>query len=128
MTVTGQPRPFLRDAFKILSATPVKLSPGGTVRVRVSAPPGNFFGRFKLELDNAPAGISLTNVFALPAGLELAFSCDAEKAKPGSSGNLICEVVPKNPALTNLQQKQATPNAARPMATLPAIPFTISEE
>jgi hypothetical protein len=128
VAVNGQPRPFLRDAFKILSATPVKLSPGGTVRVRVSAPPGNFSERFKLELDNAPEGISLTNVSALPAGLDLVFNCDAEKAKPGTSGNLICDVVPKNPALTNLQQKAGNAQRRAAVATLPAIPFTISAE
>jgi len=129
VAVNGQPRLFLRDAFKIISATPVKISPGGTVRVRVSAPPGgNFSERFKLELDSAPEGILLANVSAIPAGLELAFTCDAEKTRPGSAGNLICDVVPKNPALANPQSKPGNPPRRATVATLPAIPFTISAE
>jgi len=42
-----------------------------------------------LELDNAPEGITLTNVSAIAGGLELVFACDAEKSKPGSGGILF---------------------------------------
>jgi len=126
--VNGQPRPFLENAFKILSATPVKIPMGGMARVRISAPAGNFSERFNLELGNAPEGISLANISAIPAGLELVFACDAEKAKPGATGNLICDVVPKNPMPANVTNKN--PNAPRraAVATLPAMPFTISAE
>lgn len=129
VVVNGQERPFMRDAFKILSATPVKIAPGGTARVRVSAPPGNFSNRFQLELDNPPDGISLTNVSASPAGLELVFSCDAQKVKAGSTGNLICDVVPKNFVLANPQKKSANlPRKPVAIATLPAVPFAVSTE
>ncbi len=128
VVVNGQPRPFLRDAFKIISATPVKIPMGGSARVRVSAPPGNFAERFKLELDNPPEGISLTNVRAIPAGLELTFNCDAEKAKPGATGNLICSVLPKNPQPANPQNKLANQRRAAAVATLPAMPFTVAAE
>ena len=129
VAVNGQQRWFMRDAFKIISATPVKISPGGTARVRVSAPPGNFSERFKLELDNPPEGISLTSVSAIPAGLELVFSCDAEKAKPGVTGNLICDVVPKNFEPTKAQKKPGNqPRRAAAVATLPAVPFLVSAE
>jgi hypothetical protein len=125
VAVAGQQRWFMRDAFKIISATPVKMSPGGTVRVRVSAPAGNFSERFKLELDNAPEGILLTNVSAIPAGLELVFACDAEKIKPGASGNLICDVVSKNTGVGVNQKKLANQPRRAAVATLPAIPFKI---
>ena len=125
VAVTGQQRWFMRDAFKILSATPVKISPGGTVRVRVSAPPGNFSERFRLELNNAPEGISLTNVTAIPAGLELVFAGDTEKMKPGSSGNLICDVVPKNQGPGDKQKKPFNQSRRGAVATLPAIPFAV---
>ncbi len=128
VAVAGQPRPFLRDAFKIISATPVKIPMGGTARVRVSAPPGNFSERFKLELDNPPDGISLTNVLTIPAGLELVFSCDAEKAKPGATGNLICDVVPRNQGPANPQNKLGNQQRRVAIATLPAMPFTIAAE
>ena len=127
IVVNGQPRPFLRDAFKIISTTPVKMSPGGTARVRVSAPPGNFSERFKLELDNPPEGISLASVSPIATGLELVFSCDAEKAKPGATGNLICDVVPRN-LEPNPQNKNSNQPRRAAVATLPAVPFTIVAE
>ena len=126
VAVAGQQRWFMRDAFKIISPTPVKISPGGTARVRVSAPAGNFSGRFKLELDNAPEGISLTNVSAIAGGLELIFACDADKAKPGSGGNLICNIMPQNQVPAD-KQKNPPKNARRAViATLPAIPYNVS--
>jgi hypothetical protein len=127
VVVNGQERPFMRDAFKILSATPVKIAPGGTVRVRVSAPSGNFANRFELQLDNPPDGICLTNVSPIPAGLELVFSCDADKVKRGSAGNLICDVVPRNAGQANAPKKGGQQRRAVAVATLPAMPFTVGE-
>ena len=128
VTVNGAQRLFMRDAFKIISATPVKILPGGTARVRVSTPPGNFSERFKLELNNAPEGISLTTVSAIPAGLELVFACDAEKMKAGATGNLICDVVPKNQGPATPQKKFGNQPRRAAVATLPAIPFTVAAE
>jgi hypothetical protein len=128
VTVSGQPRPFMRDAFKIIGATPVKLVSGGVARVRVSAPPGNFLERFKLELNNAPEGISLTNVTVNSAGLELAFAVDAGKVKPGATGNLICDVMPKNPGPAAQPKKPGNQSKRMAVATLPAIPFKIVAE
>ena len=127
VTVNGQQRAFLRDAFKIISATPVKMSPGGTARVKISAPPGNFSERFKLELENAPEGISLESVSSVAGGLELTFACDAEKMKAGGSGNLICSVMPKNLAESDKQKKKQSAKRAA-VATLPAIPFRVVAE
>jgi hypothetical protein len=129
VTVNGQARPFLRDAFKIISATPVKISPGGTAMVRLTAPPGNNFSdRFKLELDNAPAGISLASAVATAAGLELVFACDAEKAEPGSAGNLICDVVPRIQMPAEPQKTPGNQPRRSAVATLPAIPFKVVAE
>ncbi|HUC86434.1 MAG TPA: hypothetical protein VL970_14665 [Candidatus Acidoferrales bacterium] len=129
VVVNGPARPFMRDAFKIISATPVKIPAGGTARVRVSAPSGNFAERFQLELDNPPDGILLTNVTVIPAGLELVLSCDAGKIKPGSMGNLICDVVPKLLNQANPRKKAGNqPRKAAAVATLPAVPFTIAAE
>ncbi|HEX9047490.1 MAG TPA: hypothetical protein VF988_10725, partial [Verrucomicrobiae bacterium] len=124
--VNGQPRPFLENAFKIAGATPVKIPLGGSVHVRVTAPPGNFSDRWQLEMNNPPEGISLTNVMATPGSLELVFACDAEKAKTGATGNLICDVVPKNTAPANAPKKPVNPVRRAAVATLPAIPFAIA--
>jgi hypothetical protein len=129
VTVIGQPRPALRDSFKIASPVPVKFSPGGTARVKVTVPPGNNFSeRFVLELENAPEGIALANVVATNNALELVFACDAEKAKPGATGNLICSVMPKNLAVKNPQKKSGNQAKRDSAATLPAIPFTITAQ
>ncbi|MGA2246708.1 MAG: PPC domain-containing protein [Verrucomicrobiota bacterium] len=129
VVVNGPERPFMKDAFKIISDLPVTIPAGGMARVRVSAPPGKFADRFQLELDNPPDGITLTNVVFTSGGLELVISCDAAKIKPGSLGNLICEVLPKNPNQGNPQKKPGNqPRKAVAVATLPAVPFTISAE
>jgi hypothetical protein len=126
--VSGPERPFLRDAFKILSALPVNLPSGGTATVRVSAPRGNFAERWELALHNPPEGIVLTNVLPTAAGLELVFYCDAEKIKAGSLGNLICDVLPKNKGAANPKKKGASQPAQTAVASLPAMPFTITSE
>ena len=123
--VAGPERPFMRDAFKILSATPVKIAPGGAVHVRVSAPAGNFTDRFTLQLNNPPEGILLTNVSVSAGSLDLVFSCDAG-VNPGLSGNLICDVVPKNIAPEKTPKKGAQPRKLAAVATLPAVPYTIA--
>lgn len=110
VTVNGPPRPFMRDAFKIIGTPRWK---SRWAARRAGAPPGNFAGRFNLELDNAPEGISLANVSRPPAGLELVFNSDADKVKPGATGNLICDVVPKNLGPGNLRKKPATSRAGR---------------
>jgi hypothetical protein len=125
--VAGQARPFLRESFKILSPTPVKFTPGGTAIVKISGPPNAFTGRFKLELDNAPEGISLTNLAPVSGGVELTFVCDAEKVRPGASGNLICAVVAANPA-GDKAKKPAKQASRAPEVTLPAIPFMVGSE
>jgi hypothetical protein len=124
--VNGAPRLFMRDAFKIISATPVKIPLGGTARVRVSTPSGAFADRFKLELENAPEGILLESVSPAVNGVELVISCDSEKMKAGAAGNLICDVMQKN------QGPAPKPAGNQPrrgaVATLPAIPFQIVAE
>jgi len=127
--VNGQQKWFLRDAFKIISTMPVQISPGGKARVKVSGPAFAFADRFKLELDNAPEGISLKSTSPVVGGLELTFDCDTEKTHAGASGNLICSVVPKTPAQPDKkQQKFGNPPKRAAVATLPAIPFTVVAE
>jgi hypothetical protein len=121
--VSGKAKPFMQNIFKIISATPVRISPGGTALVKISAPPGSEFSeRFTVKLDNAPEGISLKNITSTANGLELTFACDGEKMKAGAAGNLICSVLPKN--LADADPKKKKQFTQRPtMSTLPAIPF-----
>jgi hypothetical protein len=127
VAVAGPARPFLRDAFKILSPTPVKLLPGGNARVRVSAPSAAFLERYHLELNNPPTGISLTDITAIPGGFQLVFTGEPDVLQPGATGNLICDVVPKSPATANPPGRAGNQRRAA-VATLPAIPFTVPAE
>ena len=123
VNISGKPQPFLRDAFKVIGATPVKIPSGGTAHVEITAPAGVFTERFKLQLDNPPDGLSLQKVSPLASGLELVVACDAEKIKPGDSGNLILNVVPNFQGSTKINKGGQRRNAA--VATLPAIPYKI---
>ena len=127
VSVNGMRRPFLASTFKILSPTPVKISPGGTARVRVSAPPGNLSDRFNLKLTGAPEGISLVNTRPVSTGLELVFASDKEKVKPGSAGNLICEIVPQFKGQNEKQKKAVNQVRRDAAATLPAISYIVTE-
>ena len=127
VVVSGPDRPFLRDAFKILAATPVKIPLGSSTHVRISAPP-KFYERFTLELNNAPEGILLTSVSPVPEGLDLVFACDPIKAKAGATGNLICDVMPRKPVAESNQKKPGAPSRRGIEAALPAIPFEVPAE
>ncbi len=124
--VNGQPRPSLRDAFKILSATPVRIPLGGTARVRISTPPGVFAERFKLELENPSEGIVLQGVEPFAGGVELVVGCNSEKTKVGTTGNLICDILQAPQGLG--QKKTGNQPRRGAMVTLPAISFKITVE
>lgn len=124
VAVVGNPRPFASDAIRILSATPVNIPVGGTARVTIATPSAAFADRFKFQLRAAPDGISLTNVSPVGNGIELVFSADPEKIKPGANGNLIVGVVPV-PASAQNQNKPAASTRPPVVPTLPAIPFKV---
>jgi hypothetical protein len=128
VAVAGPARPFLANAFRIISHTPLTIPPGGTARVRVSAPSAAFLERYNVELNNAPAGITLTNITTVPGGMELVFAGDASQMQPDAAGNLICDVVQKNPGLANAPKKLGNQPRRAAVATLPAIPFTVSAD
>jgi len=114
-----------RMPLKILSATPVKIPAGGTVRVRVGAPSSAFVERFRLELNDPPEGITLGKVSPVSEGAELELSSDAAKAKPGLKGNLIVNIK-QGQALIAARKNQKQANQMRPaVGTLPAIPFEV---
>jgi hypothetical protein len=123
VVVNGVPRQFTRDTFKILSATPIKIHPGEQVHIRISTPTADFTDRFKLELNDAPTGISLESVANTGNGIELVLASDATKSQPETSGNLIFDVLQRQ-ANSGLTQKKGANQARRAaVATLPAIPF-----
>jgi hypothetical protein len=122
--VYGPQRPFARDAFKIISGLPVKISRGGTANVRITTPSSAFLERFALEVQNPQEGISLEKASAVENGVELVIRCDA--AKPESNGNLICSIVPRNSGLASTEKPASARRMPRVVGSLPAIPVEIN--
>jgi hypothetical protein len=105
-----------RAPARIVSATPVKIPSGGTVRieVNVSAPP--MAGNIVFALDDAPVGIALKEFTTKTIVIE----AEAGKVKPGLVGNLIVE------AFIQRTDTDVPENKRRvPLGAMPAIPFEI---
>jgi hypothetical protein len=114
-----------RISLKVLSATPVRIPAGGTARLRVSAPARGFADRFKLELNEAPEGITLGKVSSVSEGVDIELCSDAAKAKPGLKGNLIVNIFQGQPLTTPAKTKKQGNQRRAAVGTLPAIPFEI---
>ena len=114
-----------RMPLKILSATPVKIPAGGTVRVRISAPGSAFANRVRLELSEPPEGIALGSVSPTSEGTEIELRSDAAKAKPGLKGNLIVNIMPGQALVAAKKNKKQGNQPRAAVGTLPAIPFEI---
>ena len=85
-------------------------------------PPNPTQGKLRLQLSHAPDGIALVNATPAPGAANLVITCDASKAKPGMTGNLILETyLVRNPGKT----KAAANSQAILLDTLPAIPFVV---
>ncbi len=118
VAVSGRGMPPVR----ILSATPVKIPAGGTVRVRIGPVGPMFTNNFQLELSEPPEGVTLGAVVLGRGEAALELRCDAAKVKPGLKGNLIVNAFAGRPPATGRGQA----NNRRPAAgTLPTIPFEI---
>jgi hypothetical protein len=124
--VNGPQRSFAREAFKIVSGLPLKISRGGMASVRISTPSSAFLDRFALEIENPQEGISLEKVSTVQNGVELVIRCDATKA--ASNGNVICSIVPKNPGPASTEKPASTRRLPRAVGSLPAIPVEIRQE
>jgi hypothetical protein len=110
-------------ALQILSRMPVKIPAGGEARLRVTVPGARFLDNIQLELSEPPDGIAVKNQSQAGGNVEVVFSCDAAKAKPGLQGNLILMASGEragDSAKGKGQQKQRVP-----LGAFPAIPFEV---
>jgi hypothetical protein len=121
VTVTG--RMSLRQPIKVLTQTPIKLTPGGMATVRIALPSRRPI-EAKLELSEPPEGISLQSTSTLDAGAEIVIRADAAKVKPGQKGNLIILAFAEREP--SRKSKSGVMPLRVPVATLPAIPFEIA--
>ncbi len=115
-------RAFPRVRVRVYARPPVRITAGGTGRVPIGMPANPPQGRLRLELSNAPDGISLQDPNPGPGPADLVIACDAGKAKPGMTGNLIVQTyIVRNAAKAG----GAANGQALLLDTLPAIPFVV---
>jgi hypothetical protein len=111
-------RRFFSPAWGFNAATPVKIPAGGTGEVRLPDVRGALGQGVKLQLRDAPEGLSLGELRQGFMGMVLEVKADAEKVQPGLRGNLLVEVLMERSA-------RGMPSRLVPVAILPAIPFEI---
>jgi hypothetical protein len=120
----------------VTGKSPVTIPAGGTGRIELGQPAvasqiRNFAknmqaaqGKITFQLSDPPAGISLKDTTESWGRTELLLQCDAAKAKPGLSGNLIVQVYFERTAdAKNGKAKGA--GQSNLVNTLPAIPFVV---
>ena len=115
-------RTFPRVRVRVYAGPLVRITAGGTGTVPIGMPPNPPQGRLRLQLSNAPDGISLEDPSPGPGPADLVIACDGAKAKPGMTGNLIVQAyIVRNAAKAG----GAANGQALLLDTLPAIPFVI---
>ena len=111
--------------FRIVTAIPVQLTPGGSTRVQIAAPNARAAGTIEFELVDPPDGISILKSSGNGGTVDVVIACDAAKAKPGLHGNLLLNAFGQR---TDTKAPKGATRAQRvPLGTAPAIPFEVSE-
>jgi hypothetical protein len=115
----GRARQFAAPAWGFSATNPVKIPAGGKGEVRFPVPRGSMLAELKLQLREAPEGISLGELRQTAFGVALEILADKEKVQPGQKGNLIVELLATRPTRPGMPARTA------PVGVLPAIPFEI---
>ena len=102
VTGTGRSR---GGVLKMLGDDPVKVSVGGTARVRFSAPSRPLASQVRLALNDPPDGIAIEKVMTAGEEKVIVLSADAEAVELGLKGNLIVDV---------FMQRRAGPGGGNP--------------
>jgi len=114
-----------KQPVRVVSPGLMKLQAGGSAQVVLSMAGGAPVvpSETKLQLSEAPDGISIGDVSATTNGLAVTFKADASKVKSGLKGNLLIEVnIEKTPPSKN--GKPSIKNRWL-YGFLPAIPFEV---
>jgi len=121
--VSVPPQAIVRNAIRILSPTPLKLSGNGTVQIRAALPPAAQLGKVVIELNNPPEGVSVADTSTqIVSDVSITLKCDGEKLKAGK-GNLIFNVFIERDPPAGAAPK--APKRRVPLGAMPAIPFEI---
>ena len=122
LVVATAGRAFPRMRVRVYANPPVRITSGGTGTLPIGMPPNPPQGTLRLQLSNAPDGISLQEPSPGAGPADLVIACDAAKARPGMTGNLIFQTyLVRNAG----KAKGAATGQALLLDTLPAIPFVV---
>jgi len=116
----GSVRRFSAPAWGFNASSPVKIPAGGTAEVRLPDVRGALGQGIKLQLRDAPEGLSLGELREGFMGRVLEVKADAEKIQPGLKGNLLVELLMERAV-------RGMPPRLIPVGVLPAIPFEVVE-
>jgi hypothetical protein len=110
---------------ELVSASPVRITAGSSIEVRIKTRRGSALKEMKLELVQPPEGLTLENVKALSDGLAFSLKADKDLVKSDFGDNLIIEAFreyrPKNKDGT-YQNKMRRYS----MGIFPAIPVRVA--
>lgn len=79
-------------AYQPFGFPPVRLVPGGSVRVPIALTSQTQLNVADIKLQTGPPGVSVAGFSSEPGGIWLLLKADAQTAVPGTSGNLIPEL------------------------------------
>ncbi len=111
----------VRGSIRLDSKNPVRIVPGKETAVRFITGFGGGLPRAEVDLAEGPEGVSLKAVNNTRSGIEVVVAADAEKAKPGTAGNLIFGLTAKGMLAGNRKANAGS----TVVASLPAVPFEI---
>jgi hypothetical protein len=114
-------QPYIR----ILNEGPLQIPAGGTATIRVFAPMFAHAPNIRLELSDAPDGISIKKINPTREGRDIVIAADASKAKAGLKGNLIVSVIGENRPPFGKGKGQPQQQRRFPFTALPAIPYDV---
>jgi hypothetical protein len=106
---------------------PVRLVPGGTTTVRLTSPRMTAPEGVHLTLQEPPDGVSLATVAWRERACEVVLRAEADKAKPGLSGNLIFEVTSDRVPRDRDGKPGKGARQRVSIGVLPAVPFELAQ-
>ncbi len=117
----ADPRSF-QGPLRLLSEQPIRIPAGGAAELQAYAPWTPDRGEIQLELSDPPEGIAVELVSCVDRTATILLEGDAEKAKPGTKGNLIANAFQMR---TETNREGKTREYRSFLGPLPAIPFEV---
>ena len=113
-----------KPAVRMIGSTPVKIKNGSETEIFFKSAVGRrIFEKLKIELDNPPEGITITNINLTANGFAIKLHADNKILKPNYKDNLIFAVYHYIPKPKNKKRKTNRNNFR--VTTLPAVPIEI---